>query len=280
VPASMKRTSAAGPGHRTFPKLATSRLRHCVDPAPGMARLRVRSTGLHLGRPLSRTDLVRWASSTRHRFTVRLVPRPVQAERGRIGFDNNRGSRGDWTRRDLSGRTSYMLAMYAYHGFARWLPPSRGPLGHVFRAIRVATGGRILGHAGRPINLERGANIGRGRHITLGDRSAIGINASLHGPVHIGSDVMMGPDVMIFALGHATARTDVPMVEQGYIEPSPVVIEDDVWIGARAILLPGITIGHGSIIGAGAVVSRSIPPLSVAVGNPARVVKTRQSDGE
>ena len=58
-------------------------------------------------------------------------------------------------------------------------------------------------------------------------------------------------------------------------EIRPVIIEDDVWIGARVIILPGVTIGTGSVIGAGAVISKSIPPYSVAVGNPARIVKNR-----
>jgi maltose O-acetyltransferase len=62
-----------------------------------------------------------------------------------------------------------------------------------------------------------------------------------------------------------------------YIGNTPikaVIIEDNVWIGARVIILPGVTIGKGSTIGAGAVVSKNIPPYSVAVGNPARVVKS------
>jgi acetyltransferase-like isoleucine patch superfamily enzyme len=53
------------------------------------------------------------------------------------------------------------------------------------------------------------------------------------------------------------------------------VIEDDVWVGARAIILPGVTIGHGSVIGAGAVVAKSVPPYSIVVGNPGRVVRSR-----
>ena len=65
------------------------------------------------------------------------------------------------------------------------------------------------------------------------------------------------------------------MATQGFSDLAPVIIEDDVWIGARAIILPGVIIGKGSVIGAGAVVAKSIPPYSVAVGNPARVVKTR-----
>lgn len=90
---------------------------------------------------------------------------------------------------------------------------------------------------------------------------------------------MMGPDVVIYALGRATDRTDIPMIDQGDREPDPVVIEDHVWIGARVIILPKVTVGRGSTIGAGAVVSRSVPAFSVVVGNSGRAVRTRQHNG-
>ena len=88
---------------------------------------------------------------------------------------------------------------------------------------------------------------------------------------------MMGPDVIIYTQNHCTTNTEIPMRKQGMTELRPVIIEDDVWIGARVCILPGVTIGHGSVVGACAVVSKSIPPYSVAVGNPARVVKVRKA---
>lgn len=176
-------------------------------------------------------------------------------------------------RSELSGVRLFWLVLY--HGFTRWLPPSRGPMGGVFRWARAATGGRALSRTGAHINLEHGANIGKASRLELGSRSSIGINASIHGPVSIGNNVMMGPDVMVFALGHSSSRTDVPMIDQGNIAPRPVKIGDDVWIGARVIILPGVEIGTGCVLGAGSVVANSIPPYSVAVGNPAQVVKTR-----
>ena len=87
---------------------------------------------------------------------------------------------------------------------------------------------------------------------------------------------MMGPEVVFYTQNHKTNRTDIPMREQGMTEIMPIVIEDDVWIGARVVVLPGCTIGRGSVIGACSVVSKSIPPYSVAVGSPARVVKCRK----
>ncbi len=68
------------------------------------------------------------------------------------------------------------------------------------------------------------------------------------------------------------------MIAQGMTETKPVTIEDDVWIGTRVIILPGLTIGRGSILGAGTVVTKDIPPFSVVVGNPGRIVKNRKEN--
>ena len=87
---------------------------------------------------------------------------------------------------------------------------------------------------------------------------------------------MMGPEVVIYTRNHNTANPDVPMREQGMGEVKPVVIEDDVWIGARVCILPGVTVGTGSVLGAYTVVTKDVPPYSVVVGNPGKVVKNRK----
>ena len=68
---------------------------------------------------------------------------------------------------------------------------------------------------------------------------------------------------------------DVPIIEQGYSDTNPVVIEDDVWIGSRVIIMPGVHIGEGCVIGTGTIVTKNIPPYAVAVGVPAKVIKFR-----
>lgn len=158
-----------------------------------------------------------------------------------------------------------------YRIIAKWLPISgKSKIAKMFRAW---FGKKIMFSVGKNINIERGASFTA--QCALGDYSGIGINCELNGPVFIGKYVNMGPEVIIYTVNHKTERTDVIMQMQGYTDPHPVIIEDDVWIGRRVIILPGVTIGKGSIIGAGAVVSKSIPPYSVAVGNPAVVVKSR-----
>jgi maltose O-acetyltransferase len=127
------------------------------------------------------------------------------------------------------------------------------------------------------INVEHGAFFGSGRDIEVGDNTGIGINCRIAGPLKIGRDVMMGPDVMIFTQNHENSRLDIPMNLQT-APKKPVIIEDDVWIAARVIILPGITVHKGAIIGAGAVVTKDVPEYAVVGGNPARIIKFRNEN--
>jgi len=95
-----------------------------------------------------------------------------------------------------------------------------------------------------------------------------------NGGLEIGNHVRISPNVTILAQNHVFDDPDVLIHEQG-MKGTGIKIEDNVWIGAGAIILDGVTIGSGSVIGAGAVVSKDIPPYSVAVGVPAKVIKKR-----
>lgn len=87
---------------------------------------------------------------------------------------------------------------------------------------------------------------------------------------------MMGPDVVILSGGHVFDRTDIPMRLQGGKKSRPTVIGDDVWIGTRAIIMPGVRIGSGVIIGAGAVVTKDVPDYAIVGGVPAKVLRYRK----
>ncbi len=89
------------------------------------------------------------------------------------------------------------------------------------------------------------------------------------GTIQIEDFVVLGPNVIIFAAGHDYTTLELKDTAQN------VYIHKWVWIGGKSIILPGVTIGEGAIIGAGSVVTKDIPPYSIAVGNPARVIKTR-----
>ncbi len=94
------------------------------------------------------------------------------------------------------------------------------------------------------------------------------------GQVTIGDDVRIAPQVMIIAANHVFDDPDQPIRSQG-LAPAPIVIESDVWLGGRVVVTAGVTVGRGSVIGAGAVVTRDIPPFSIAVGVPAKVIGQR-----
>jgi maltose O-acetyltransferase len=133
----------------------------------------------------------------------------------------------------------------------------------------------MLDYCGHDVNVEHGAWFGSGRGVRLGDRSDIGMDALVIGPIDIGADVMMGPRCILLADRHQTAALDVPMNQQGFKDPRPIVIEDDVFVGAAVVILPGRRLGKGSIVGAGSVVAHDVAPYTIVAGNPAVVVGKR-----
>jgi maltose O-acetyltransferase len=164
-----------------------------------------------------------------------------------------------------------------YYGFAQHLPASYRyqPLGRFSKACRAMACKRLFRSCGQRINVERGANFYTGWEIEIGDDSSLGIECMVPYDLKVGKDVMMGPYVIIIGENHHFASRDLPMRLQGYKKYPPVRIENDVWIGARAIIMPGITIGQGAIIAAGAVVTKDVPPYAICGGNPARIIRFR-----
>jgi len=163
-----------------------------------------------------------------------------------------------------------------YYGLFQFLPSSSFPGCSLLRPLRAWVVSRFAPGVSSKANIERGAFLGGGRKIALGPNSGIGAHSQLHGPVTIGSDVLMGPQVLIYTRNHEFRNADLPISEQGYSQERPVAIGDDVWIGARAIVLPGVEIGSGAIVGAGAVVTRSVEPYAIVAGNPAVKVGSRR----
>lgn len=111
--------------------------------------------------------------------------------------------------------------------------------------------------------------------LAVGDRVGIGaatLNAK--GGITIGNDCFIGPGAKIWSINHCFADPNTPIAEQGY-EEKPVTIGDDVWIATNAVVLPGVTIGRGAVIGAGAVVTMDVEPMTVVAGVPARPIKKR-----
>ncbi len=139
----------------------------------------------------------------------------------------------------------------------------------------------LLGSMGQYVHIDIDFHCEYGKNIHLGDHVIINMNCTFvdNNRIDIGSRVLIASDVKMYTATHSTQ----PSVRNhsGHPDPAfwcqtysrPITIEDEVWIGGGAIVLPGVTIGKGSVIGAGAVVTKDIPPYSVAVGSPARVIR-------
>ena len=109
--------------------------------------------------------------------------------------------------------------------------------------------------------------------VIIGDHTRIGLHNTIIGPVDIGSHVNLAQGITVSALNHNFSDTNKRIDEQG-VSTTPVTIEDDVWVGANAVILPGVTIGEHCVVAAGAVVTKDVPPHSLVAGVPAKVIKS------
>lgn len=166
-----------------------------------------------------------------------------------------------------------------YYGFAQHLPKSTRPLGKLAKKIRFVCVRHLFAECkGNDVNVEQGAYFGDGKNIHVLGNAGIGRNFACHCRiVTIHGNLMMGEDVLFQGGGHKFDNTDVLIGAEGGRPDSPLEICEDVWIGSRAIILPGCKrIGAHSIIGAGAVVTHDVPDYAIVGGNPAKVIRMRK----
>lgn len=166
-----------------------------------------------------------------------------------------------------------IIGKILYNGLGKHMPLSDSRFSFGSKKVRALCGKLILDRCGDHVNIEKGAQFSAA--VSLGDNSGIGVNALIASGVTIGKDVMMGPECMIFTANHGMEHNGTAMWRQPHEEMKPVVIGDDVWIGARVTILPGVHIGDGCVIGAGSVVTKNVEPYSIVGGNPARVIRKR-----
>ena len=164
-------------------------------------------------------------------------------------------------------------------------------------SVTVLRGGTL--EIGRDTRIARGVviRVAEGARLTIGERAVINQDVRLdvvgtlsigddclinsygmlycEGQMVVGNDVLMGPWVFLADVTHRFDSTEIPIRLQGLSKPAPIIIQEDAWLGARVSVSPGVTIGKGAVIGANAVVTKDVPPGSVAAGVPARVVKNR-----
>ena len=133
----------------------------------------------------------------------------------------------------------------------------------------------IFESIGKNVLIKRNAYFGDGSKIRIRNNSQIGINSIMDNDVIIGDDVTMGPDVIIYTSSHEYKELGIPINQQGEKPHRPVTIGNNVWIGARCIILPGVSIGDNAIIGVNTVVTKDVPMNSVFCGSAGSVVKMR-----
>ena len=155
------------------------------------------------------------------------------------------------------------------------------------KGVRIGQGTRIELFQGGTIDIGANVSISRSVHlaagpaqqIRIGSRTTVQDNCRLYGDVIIGRDCILAPNVFVSSATHAFETIPHRLIhEQERLAPMqdrPVQIRDDCWLGINAVVTPGTTIGRGCVVGANAVVTKDLPPYSVAAGNPATVVRQR-----
>lgn len=108
--------------------------------------------------------------------------------------------------------------------------------------------------------------------VSIGANSRIGLGNTIIGPVYIGNEVHLAQGVVVSGLNHNYKDPNTFIISQG-VSTFPITIDDDVWIGANSVILANVHIGHHSIVAAGSIVTRNIPPYTIVAGNPARSIK-------
>ena len=160
--------------------------------------------------------------------------------------------------------------------YVRLLAPlfqHRGRHSVIHRTVRMDTPPYRQFRLGRYSVIESGACINNAvGDVIIGDHTRVGLHNTVIGPVTIGSHVNLAQGITVTALNHNFSETGRRIDEQG-ISTKHVIIEDDVWIGANAVILPGVRIGTHSVVAAGAIVTKDVPSHSLVAGVPAKVIK-------
>ncbi len=146
-----------------------------------------------------------------------------------------------------------------------------------FNRLRVAVLRKLALGVGKRCLIRSGVVVNRPENFFIGSDSGLGTGSliSCEGQVKLGSRVLMGADVIIYTSNHVWSVENGTYFGQG-LDVKPVTIGDDVWLGARSVILPGVAIGDGATIAAGAVVTKDVPPLAVVGGVPAIIIKYKE----
>ncbi len=115
--------------------------------------------------------------------------------------------------------------------------------------------------------------------VIIGERTRIGLSNTIIGPVKIGNDIMFAQNIVASGLNHGYEDINMPIADQP-VTTKLITIEDEVWIGANAVITAGVTIGKHSVVAAGSVVVKDVPPYSIVGGNPGKILKSYNHDSK
>ena len=162
------------------------------------------------------------------------------------------------------------LVLMIYYGVLQFIPMQPFPLFKIGYLLRRKAVEYLVEEIGRDVVVKSFCYFGDGSRLKVGSRTQLGQKAKLNGKIVLGSDVLMGPEVIMMATSHAFNDLKLPINQQGSLPEGEIAIGDNCWIGTRVIILPGVTIGAGSVV------TKSFPENSIIAGNPARFIRTRQ----
>lgn len=174
-----------------------------------------------------------------------------------------------------AARLRRSAALFAYYAVGSRLPDLAFPAGRGFNLVRCTLLRAVLPRFGERNEIDGDVYVGDGSDVEIGNRCQLNPGCRLT-RVSLGDFVMIGPQVIVIGQLHGSDDPSVPMIDQGVVLREVTRIDDDVWIGARAVVMPGVHIGTGSIVGAGAVVTRDVPDYGVVAGVPARLLRYRR----
>ena len=166
------------------------------------------------------------------------------------------------------------IKLILYYLFISRLPNSWWPGGSLYNRLRTACLRGII-RIGKNNKIQRSVYVGNGNHIEIGNNCLINESVRLDNVV-IGNNVMIARESVVLGKMHESADPNIPMTSQGVKDVAKTRIEDDVWLGLRVIVMPGICIRTGCIIAAGGVVTKDTEPYGIYGGVPAKLIKKRK----
>ncbi len=174
----------------------------------------------------------------------------------------------------MLNKIKWILATLSYRFIGIYLPHTFWPGGIIFSWLRrimlMGMGCRI----GKNCELEPGIDVGFRPDIIIGNHCQINKNVQIKNAV-IGNFVMIASGCVLLDRMHNSANIAQPMILQGESAKIPPIINDNVWLGQNVIVMPGIEIGEGAIVGAGAVVTSNVKPFTIVGGVPAKLIRKR-----